>query len=84
MIQKSIGKFLNKKKSWNRVIHYLRKKLHRYEHWDYTYEFDEGNIRIIIHHNSSNKVQDESKVSQIGNETASDKVKQRKRKKAWL
>lgn len=48
MEKKSIGKFLEKKRSWHKVIGYLRKRLHKSYPWHYVYEFDEGEIRIKI------------------------------------
>jgi len=46
--KKHIGKYLETKRSWNKVIGYLKKQLFKSMPWDFTYEFDEGHIRVQI------------------------------------
>jgi len=46
--KKCIGKFLETKRSWKKVVGYLKKRLLKSIPWDFTYEFDEGKIRVQI------------------------------------
>lgn len=87
MSRKSIGEFLQSRNSWNRVIKHLRKRLPKYKHWNYTYEFDEGSIQIIINPLERDKVRKadvRKSESKTGEEEASGHKKhRRRRKKQW-
>ena len=83
--KKDLGKFLNKKKSWNKIIGYLKKYLHKYGSWQFTYEFDKGEVHINIVSTDGDKLpkhKDRPLEANAGG--AETKIKRHKRKKNWM
>ncbi len=84
--KKDLGRFLNKKKSWNKILGYLQKYLHKYGSWQYTYEFDKGtvNINIVsVDGDKLRKLKEQPAGVSSGSEKAN-KKRLRKRKKNWM
>ena len=46
--KKDLGTFLQKKKSYRKIVKFCKKYLHKYGGFDLTHEFDRGSIQIII------------------------------------
>ena len=89
--KKHIGKYLETKRSWNKVIGYLKKRLLKSVPWDFTYEFDSGHIRVQIIPISTNH-KGKKIVAEIGHAGVAEgdisnadglKMHRRRRKKEW-